>query len=91
MADNLPPSSDDVTDSGSINLPEPSGPYKPVMGLLYFTAFGIKICLLGHDIMFFVKYVSALCLKMEAVSSSESLISIQPTTMCHNPEDNYSV
>jgi hypothetical protein len=32
MADNLPPSSADVTESGSLNVPEPSG---PVMGLLY--------------------------------------------------------
>jgi hypothetical protein len=35
MADNLPPLSADVTESGSLNLPEPSGPHRPVMGLLY--------------------------------------------------------
>jgi hypothetical protein len=35
MADNLPPSSADVTESGSLNLPEPSGPHRPVMGLIY--------------------------------------------------------
>jgi hypothetical protein len=35
MADNVPPSSADVTESGSLNLPEPSGPHRPVMGLLY--------------------------------------------------------
>jgi hypothetical protein len=35
VADNLPPSSADVTESGSLNLPEPSGPHRPVMGLLY--------------------------------------------------------
>jgi hypothetical protein len=35
MADNLPPSSADVTESGSLNLPQPSGPHGPVMGLLY--------------------------------------------------------
>jgi hypothetical protein len=35
MADNLPLSSADVTESGSLNLPEPSGPHRPVMGLLY--------------------------------------------------------
>jgi hypothetical protein len=35
MADNLPPSSADVMQSGSLNLPEPSGPHKPVVGLLY--------------------------------------------------------
>jgi hypothetical protein len=36
MADNLPPSSTDVTESGSLNLPESSGPHRPVMGMLYF-------------------------------------------------------
>jgi hypothetical protein len=36
MADNLPPSSADVTESGSLKLPEPCGPQRPVMGLLYF-------------------------------------------------------
>jgi hypothetical protein len=35
MADNLPPSTADVTESGSLNLPEPSGTHKPVMGLHY--------------------------------------------------------
>jgi hypothetical protein len=35
MADNLPPSSADVTESGILNLPEPSGSHRPVMGLLY--------------------------------------------------------
>jgi hypothetical protein len=35
MADNLPPSSADVMESGNLNLPEPSGPHRPVMGLLY--------------------------------------------------------
>jgi hypothetical protein len=35
MADNLPPSSADVMESGSFNLPEHSGPHRPVMGLLY--------------------------------------------------------
>jgi hypothetical protein len=34
MADNLPPSSADVTESGSLNLPESSEPRRPVMGLL---------------------------------------------------------
>jgi hypothetical protein len=33
--DNLPLSSADVTETGSLNLPEPSGPHRPVMGLLY--------------------------------------------------------
>jgi hypothetical protein len=35
MVDNLPLSSADVTESGSLNLPEISGPHTPVMGLLY--------------------------------------------------------
>jgi hypothetical protein len=35
MADNQPPSSADVTESGSLNLPEPCGPHRPVMGLVY--------------------------------------------------------
>jgi hypothetical protein len=35
MADNLPPSSADVMQSGSLNLPEPSGPHRPVMWMLY--------------------------------------------------------
>jgi hypothetical protein len=30
-ADNLAPSSADVTESGSLNLPETSGPHRPVM------------------------------------------------------------
>jgi hypothetical protein len=42
MADNLPPSSADVTESGSLNLPKPSGSHRPVMGLLYlFTVYSI--------------------------------------------------
>jgi hypothetical protein len=39
MADNLPPPSADVTESGSLNLPEPSGPHRPVMGMLYLYSF----------------------------------------------------
>jgi hypothetical protein len=35
MADNLPPSSADVTEFGSLNLPEMYGPHRPVMGLRY--------------------------------------------------------
>jgi hypothetical protein len=35
MADNLPPSSTDVIESISLNLPELSGPNRPVIGLLY--------------------------------------------------------
>jgi hypothetical protein len=35
MADNLPPLSANVMESRSLNLPESSGPHRPVMGLLY--------------------------------------------------------
>jgi hypothetical protein len=35
MTDKLPPSSADVTESGSIKVPEPSGSHRPVMGKLY--------------------------------------------------------
>jgi hypothetical protein len=42
MDDNLSPSSADVTESGSLNLPEPSGPHRPVMGLLYLFIFYFK-------------------------------------------------
>jgi hypothetical protein len=35
MADNLPPSSANVTESGSLKLPEPSGPHRAVMAMLY--------------------------------------------------------
>jgi hypothetical protein len=48
-ADNLPPSSADVTESGSLNLPEPSGPHRPVMGLLYLFLC-IKIVCLSYGI-----------------------------------------
>jgi hypothetical protein len=34
-ADNLRPSSANVTESGSLNLPENSGPHRPVMGMRY--------------------------------------------------------
>jgi hypothetical protein len=36
-ADNLSPSSADVTGSGSLNLPEPSGPHRSVMGIFDLT------------------------------------------------------
>jgi hypothetical protein len=32
-AENLTPASADVTESGSLNLPEPSEPHRPVMGM----------------------------------------------------------
>jgi hypothetical protein len=34
-ANNLPPSSADVTESGSLNLPEPAGLHRPVTRMLY--------------------------------------------------------
>jgi hypothetical protein len=43
MADNLPTSSADVTESGSLNLPEPSGRHRPIMGLLYFQLFAREL------------------------------------------------
>jgi hypothetical protein len=39
MADNLLPASADVTESGNLNLPEPSGPHRPVMGMIYLFTF----------------------------------------------------
>jgi hypothetical protein len=42
-ADNPPPSSADVTESGSLNLPEPSGPHRAVMGMLYLYGFTFYI------------------------------------------------
>jgi hypothetical protein len=35
MAKNLPALSADVVESGSLNLPKPYRPHRPVMGLLY--------------------------------------------------------
>jgi hypothetical protein len=38
-AENVSPSNADVTESGSLNLPEPSGPHRAVMGMFcHFTA-----------------------------------------------------
>jgi hypothetical protein len=48
MADNLPASSADVTESGSLNLPEPSGPHRPVMGLLYLYSLTLPHFLCWH-------------------------------------------
>jgi hypothetical protein len=42
MAENLPPSSADVTESGSLNLPEHSGPHRAVMGLLCLFIFSLE-------------------------------------------------
>jgi hypothetical protein len=39
MADNLQTSSADVMESGSLDLPVPSGPHRAVMGILYFFYF----------------------------------------------------
>jgi hypothetical protein len=32
-----------VTESGNLNLPEPSGPHRSVMGMLYFTTFELHV------------------------------------------------
>jgi hypothetical protein len=37
-ADSLPPSSADVTESGSLDLPQPSGPHRAVMAMLIMEA-----------------------------------------------------
>jgi hypothetical protein len=38
-----PPSSADVTESGSLNLPEPSGPHRAVMGMIYLLVLSNRI------------------------------------------------
>jgi hypothetical protein len=48
-AENLPPSSADVTESGIPNIPEPSGPHRAVMGMLCFTTFIQGICNYIHE------------------------------------------
>jgi hypothetical protein len=47
MADNLPPSSADVTESGSLNLAEPSGPHRAVMGMLYLYLWYVNFIYIG--------------------------------------------
>jgi hypothetical protein len=55
VADNLPSSSADVMEFGSLNLPEPSGPHRPVMAILYliyvyiYTYIHIQACHLSAD------------------------------------------
>jgi hypothetical protein len=49
MADNLPPSSADITESGSLNLPELSEPHRPVMGMFYlylYLSLSLHVCVL---------------------------------------------
>jgi hypothetical protein len=46
IVDNLPPSSADVTESRSVNLPELSGPHRPVMGLLLLLLLPLLLLLL---------------------------------------------
>jgi hypothetical protein len=65
MADNLPPSSADVTESESLNLPELSGPHSPVMGLLY------RFLLLPHYYIQFVRTHLLICLS--AISEIKEL------------------
>jgi hypothetical protein len=56
MADNIPPSSADVTESGSLKLPEPSGTHSAVMGLLYLYLWGYTFksdrIILGNILVF---------------------------------------
>jgi hypothetical protein len=48
-ANNLPSSSADVTESGSLNLPEPAGPHRPVMECIFTLCKGCVQCyLLPH-------------------------------------------
>jgi hypothetical protein len=47
-ADNLPPSSADVTESESLNLREPSGPRRPVVGKFYLTLLRVVIIINFH-------------------------------------------
>jgi hypothetical protein len=56
MADNLPPSSTDVTESGSFNLPEPSGHHRPVMGMLYLLA----LCANGQQCLVYTELKDSL-------------------------------
>jgi hypothetical protein len=51
MADNLPPSSAAVTESGSLNFPETSGAHRPVIGLLYMITNVIKM---GRDVTYLI-------------------------------------
>jgi hypothetical protein len=51
MADNLPPSSADVTESGSLNLPEPPGHHRPVMGLLYLLCISYLFGFVAYEIL----------------------------------------
>jgi hypothetical protein len=63
MADNLQPSSADVTESGSLNLPEPSGPHRPVMGLVYlFLPLKYNVMLVGFCVRQFSMYVMTYCM-----------------------------
>jgi hypothetical protein len=48
-ADNLSPSSGDVTEYGSLNLPEPCGPHRAVMGMLYLYILAYLVCGVSMD------------------------------------------
>jgi hypothetical protein len=71
MADNLPPSSADVIESGSLNFPEPSGPHRPVKGLFYIicgylkSALRCKFLILdNYIIQTFYIYKSRVCMSI---------------------------
>jgi hypothetical protein len=69
MADNLPHSSADVTESGSLNLPEPSGPHRPVMGLLYLYFMTLENRTVYEDL-----YIYFLILLIPLVTQSKALV-----------------
>jgi hypothetical protein len=48
QAENLPPSSADVMESGSLNFPKHSGPHRPVMGIIYLYLFVPYTLLFGN-------------------------------------------
>jgi hypothetical protein len=58
MADNLPPSNADFMESGSLNLPEPSGPHSAVMGLLYLY---LSVYVLSVIIIQYTIYYTEIC------------------------------
>jgi hypothetical protein len=63
MADNLPPSSADVTESESLNLPETSGPYRPVMGLLYLYLYTLRYTTDSPALKFTVLRLTSACIQ----------------------------
>jgi hypothetical protein len=69
MADNQPPS------CGHLNLPEPSGPHRPVMGLLSFFLLGRCICFL-YLVLYMYQSLSPMLWGSKLLSSKYSNISM---------------